>query len=66
MKAAVLHQFKKWKYDDQFQDPKCQNDHVIIKVKKASICSTDVLRSMETGFHQTLLVRMFLGRVEYG
>jgi L-iditol 2-dehydrogenase len=51
MKAGVLDNFKKWKYFDDFPDPVCDESHILVKVKHSSICSTDVLRSMQTGFY---------------
>ena len=51
MKAGVLEDFKKWKYYDNFPDPACGKNDIVVKVKHASICSTDVLRSMQTGFY---------------
>ena len=51
MKAGVLEKFKKWKYYDNFPDPVFGENDILVKVKHASICSTDVLRSMQTGFY---------------
>jgi L-iditol 2-dehydrogenase len=51
MKAAVLEDFKKWRYYNNFPDPICSENDILVKVKHASICSTDVLRSMQTGFY---------------
>ena len=51
MKAGVLENFKVWKYEENFPDPVISDDNVLVKVKHASICSTDVLRSMQTGFY---------------
>src|SRR3989338_10848687 len=50
MKAAVLEGLKQWSYQD-FSRPTCGAKEVIIQVMRASICSTDVVRSMETGFY---------------
>ena len=51
MKAGVLEKFKVWKYEENYPDPVISEDEVLVKVKHASICSTDVLRSMQTGFY---------------
>jgi len=51
MKAGILENFKVWKYEENFPDPVMSEDDVLVKVKHASICSTDVIRSMQTGFY---------------
>ena len=51
MKAGVLEKFKVWKYEENYPDQVICEDNVLVKVKHASICSTDVLRSMQTGFY---------------
>lgn len=57
MKAAVLSKLRKWEYKD-IPMPKINDKtkFAIIKIKLNGICSTDVLRSMETGFYNYPIV----------
>lgn len=68
MRAGVLDEFKKWKYYDNYPDPVCGESEVLVKVKFSSICSTDVLRSMATGFYHYPIIpgHEFCGEIVEG
>lgn len=50
MQAAVLEGLGNWNYR-KVQMPECADDEVIVQTKRSGICSTDVVRSMRTGFY---------------
>ena len=55
MQAAVLEALGRWKYD-KMPVPQCGEDDVIIQTMRSGICSTDVVRSMKTGFYKYPIV----------
>ena len=50
MQAAVLESFGNWRYK-KVPVPECGDDEVIVQTQRSGICSTDVIRSMKTGFY---------------
>lgn len=51
MEAAVLENLGVWNYK-KMPMPECGDNEVVIQTKRSGICSTDVLRSMKTGFYK--------------
>jgi len=51
MKVSILKQLKDWKYTDIPTPKKIGKNKAIVKISLSGICSTDVLRSMKTGFY---------------
>lgn len=50
MNAAVLEGLGRWEYK-KVQMPGCGENDVIVQTRISGICSTDVVRSMKTGFY---------------
>src|SRR3989338_2842686 len=50
MEAAVLEGLGKWNYR-KVPLPECGDDNIIVQTQRSGICSTDVVRSMRTGFY---------------
>lgn len=50
MQAAVLEGLGNWNYKE-FPMPQCGDNDVIVQTKRSGVCSTDVVRSMKTGFY---------------
>ncbi len=57
MKASILKNLKKWKFSE-IPTPNSydQKNYALIKLTLNGICSTDVLRSMQTGFYNYPIV----------
>ena len=51
MQAAVLESLGNWNYR-KMPMPECGDHEVVIQTKRSGICSTDVVRSMKTGFYR--------------
>lgn len=51
MQAAVLESLGNWSYK-RMPFPECGPDEVVVQTKQSGICSTDVVRSMRTGFYK--------------
>ncbi len=57
MKASLLKKIKKWEYSElPLPSNYNQNKYALIKTSLNGICSTDVLRSMKTGFYNYPIV----------
>ena len=54
-KAAVLKNIGEWSYDEIII-PDLKSDEAIIKTISCGICSTDIVRSMQTGFYSYPIV----------
>lgn len=65
MKAWVLHNVNNFVYED-IDKPEVELGHVIVRVKAAGICGSDIPRTFETGAHKNNLVigHEFSGCVE--
>lgn len=50
MQAALLESLGNWNVT-KVPAPECGENDVIVQIKRSGICSTDVLRSMRTGFY---------------
>ncbi|MBI2578455.1 MAG: galactitol-1-phosphate 5-dehydrogenase [Candidatus Aenigmarchaeota archaeon] len=50
MYAAVLEGLGNWNYK-KVPIPECGDNEIIVQTKRSGICSTDVVRSMRTGFY---------------
>ena len=58
MKVSLLKKLKKWEYSElPLPSNYNQNKYALIKTTLNGICSTDVLRSMKTGF---IIILLFL------
>ena len=64
MKAAVLHAKDDLRYED-FDDPKINNNEVLVKVKATGICGSDIPRVLGDGahFYPIVLGHEFSGEV---
>ena len=51
MQGAVLEGLGKWDYK-KVPMPECGDNDIIVQTKVSGICSTDVVRSMKTGFYK--------------
>ena len=51
MKASLLKNFKKWEYTDINIPSNVNSTKALIKITLSGICSTDIVRSIETGFY---------------
>ena len=54
-KSSILKSLGVWDYDE-IKIPEPNHDQAIVKIISCGICSTDIVRSMQTGFYSYPIV----------